>query len=473
MTGSFRLPTRSGRSIVVVPEHAVRPVDVHANAWRERELQQDPFGRGAFARARDDRWFGGAGSSASRELVVVDLGIQAAPGRALWNSADEVIDWDALPRLADLTTVATGSNEDALVVRQTRNDPDGAASIAEPPAPQAAATEVSVGTRAIRVELGALGFTTGGVLTLPRLGVGLWHPWAAVCAAARCLADTPISTLVALGHTDPEEPVEHARRRCDGLLHLLRGEREPWQALAAEWGRVEDVQALLGYLATARGWPLDRPDVSGVVDARTREVVRQFQHHCNVERAPTSPLEEDGIIGEHTLGACFDVARDDLRLWLEVNGLALQDLEQAAASAVTLLCEGHFKPHRGVPELPPHHRGRFIDLVLVPEQLAPPDLAMAPAGAGLYELEMIERVGLEGVRLPRLDAVLEIVLCEPAGQPVVGVRCEVKAAGGIVRAGATDASGLLRFEGLPGGACRIVVSRENGETWWVTGTTSS
>jgi hypothetical protein len=102
MTRSFRVRTRSGRIIVLVPEHAVRPVDGRENAWRRSALLEEPFGRSALRRARDDDWFGPIGSA---RTYVVDLGpIGPTPISRPFGvfPGDEPVDWDNIPFLSEL-----------------------------------------------------------------------------------------------------------------------------------------------------------------------------------------------------------------------------------------------------------------------------------------------------------------------------------------------------------------------------------
>ena len=105
MTESFRFRTRSGREILLVPAHAVRPVGEGPHAWRERALREEPRGRAAMTLARDDTW------SSSRDTVMVDLGVQASPGRALWGTGAALVNWDDLPSLNDLRPIGGTSVE--------------------------------------------------------------------------------------------------------------------------------------------------------------------------------------------------------------------------------------------------------------------------------------------------------------------------------------------------------------------------
>lgn len=306
----------------------------------------------------------------------------------------------------------------------------------------------------VRVEVGALGFVSRGVLTLPRVAAGRWHPWAALVACARHLAGETGRRMVLLGHTEPDEPAEHAVRRCAALRHLVLGDRSAWLDIAAKWGRVCDTQSFLCALRFNRDWPIEAPTVTDLADEASMRAVIQFQREYNSRRSPV--ILEDGIIGEQTLAAIFEVARDDLRLWLEVNGLRLEDLAAAFDVASVLAVASRFKPYRTVPPLPPHHGGRFVDLVIYEEDRPPPALGATPAGAGIYDVPAIGTLSLDDVDTPRSDAVLELELLDDDGHPVADVECEVRAPGGMVWKGPTDIRGRARFEGLPGGPTEVL-----------------
>jgi len=126
MTESFWFRTRSGREILLVPAHAVRPLEGDANASRDRALREDPRGASALMRARDDAW------STSRDLVVVDLGVPGAPGRPLFGSDAAVVNWDDIPRLGDRRPIGGITVEPP---KPSSNDPRAIDPAAIDPAP--------------------------------------------------------------------------------------------------------------------------------------------------------------------------------------------------------------------------------------------------------------------------------------------------------------------------------------------------
>lgn len=96
MTASFRFRTRSGRDILLVPEHAIRLLEGPHDGSRERALRDEPFGAVAIARARDDPW------STSREVLVIDLASRPPAGQPVWHTGEAPFNWDDVPFLGDL-----------------------------------------------------------------------------------------------------------------------------------------------------------------------------------------------------------------------------------------------------------------------------------------------------------------------------------------------------------------------------------
>ncbi|MBV1862271.1 MAG: hypothetical protein KUG77_27880, partial [Nannocystaceae bacterium] len=112
-------------------------------------------------------------------------------------------------------------------------------------------------------------------------------------------------------------PPKVAASQLASVESVVRGRRDAWVALATEDGSLEEIRAYFAHLSTHRGWPIP---VEGSPDIQ----VRAFQGEYNTRFDAT--IFEDGVCGEQTLGAVFDVVRDELHRWLPAFDLAAGDL---------------------------------------------------------------------------------------------------------------------------------------------------
>lgn len=303
----------------------------------------------------------------------------------------------------------------------------------------------------LRIELGALGFAPGSVLMLPR-SEGRLHPWAALIAAGRYLQANPGARLVVAGHAEPGEPVDHSRHRADALAHFVANRRSGWLAIAAKWGRVGDTQRFLQHLAR-EGWNIPALECTDQADEATTAAVLAFQRAHNCECDAGATIYEDGVIGEQTLGAIYDVARADWLRWLEANDIAPDVL---ASIDACLACAERFKPYRTMPPLPSSHGGRFVDLVIVPadEQLDP-----GGSPAAVYDVDEILTLSLDGIVRPR-SAFLRIEALDPDHRPVADLEVSVTIDGVTMPTRRTDETGVVMFSTAKGGG---IVSVALGE----------
>src|SRR5690606_890749 len=158
------------------------------------------------------------------------------------------------------------------------------------------------------------------------------HPWAPVVAWLRHLQQHVAHYGLIVGHREAGEPEELAGLRARALLHFLRDEQPAWVALASEHGRVQDTQVYLDYLHRVCGWNTPIPAITDVADAATAKAVEAFQRTYNL--AFRADIYEDGVIGEQTLGALFEVAKAELVHWLELGDTSLDALRFHASDEV-------------------------------------------------------------------------------------------------------------------------------------------
>ncbi|MDC0716845.1 peptidoglycan-binding domain-containing protein [Nannocystis bainbridge] len=269
------------------------------------------------------------------------------------------------------------------------------------------------------------------VLLLPR--VGPRHPWAPVVAWLRHLQQHLDHGGLVVGHREAGEPEEFAEVRARALLHFLRDEQSAWVALASKHGRVQDTQVYLDYLQRVCGWNTAVPAISDVADAATARAVEAFQRTYN--RAFRADIFEDGVIGEQTLGALFEVAKAELVHWLELNDTSLDAMR--------------FHEADGVLAVDPAFDGRrWTQLLAIPASDRY-DLLREPVGAGLYPIARLLPLPVAEARGPT-HHVLEIRVVDEWGEPLPHLAYELTVAH-ETRFGETDEHGLLAEPFMPPG----------------------
>jgi hypothetical protein len=432
-----RLRSAFGEEILLVPNHAVRRLDRGtAEVVARRLLEADPESvRGLVA---------GIGDS-DPEAVLARLVDRLVTGDLLLVELD-----DEQPRWHPPRAPSARPLSDLVEPAPIR-----------PPAPTRDDQPVL-----LRLELGALGFPPLGVLTLPRADGARRHPWAALVTVSKYQAEHPGTGLVVVGHSDANESEDHARLRADALVAFLEDERTAWSAIASKWGRVVDTQLFFAALAREEGWPITIPPPTDVADDATARAVLEFQRAVNARKSSASSLFEDGVIGEQTLGAIFDVARASFLRWSDTNRVSADP--PAWFQRPSIACASRFKPYRTMPPLPSHHGGRFVDLVLVPpEAAAKVDVSRAPEGAGIYDVVDIRTLVFGGSVTPRSGLALEIVLRDDRDAPIAGAKFEVVDATGRRYAGVLDDRGEARLDALPEGICKVAFPELQPGRWFL------
>lgn len=155
------------------------------------------------------------------------------------------------------------------------------------------------------------------------------HPLAGVVHALLALLDDPARWLLVVGHASA--PGSDARNqalsehRADAIRALLEADSAAWVEHARKRGSLRDVIVYLVYLAARRGWAcsFSAQEVElGSIDTQetkqTRACVSAFQAEYNARFA--GDLDADGVCGNKTLAAVFEVLQDELQRWLAKLG---------------------------------------------------------------------------------------------------------------------------------------------------------
>lgn len=157
----------------------------------------------------------------------------------------------------------------------------------------------------------------GSPLLLP----GPWnndqHPIPSLLAALHHAASVENGRILIVGHDEPTAAV--GQPRADAASALLNSDRAAWVKLATDHGSLLDIHGYLRFLHTRRGWPCDVQTVDGLENEASASAVSSFQAEYNQRHE--ADILVDGICGEQTLGAIFDVLDHEMKRWLEKHGL--------------------------------------------------------------------------------------------------------------------------------------------------------
>ena len=164
-----------------------------------------------------------------------------------------------------------------------------------------------------------LGCATGSGLVLP----GPWtkdrHPIPFLLSAVHEAARLEHPVVLVVGHAGAEESPDLAQARAKGLQCLVDDDVKTWVRLATETGSIEDVKGYLQYLNATLGWECHVEVVDRSVDAATAASVEAFQREFNTTF--DRDILVDGVCGEETLGALFEVLRFEWNKWLHKHAV--------------------------------------------------------------------------------------------------------------------------------------------------------
>lgn len=135
--------------------------------------------------------------------------------------------------------------------------------------------------------------------------------------------------LLCAGHADPSHTDEYNRTlsgyRASATAALIAGKREVWMDLfkknkkdGVSTYRDEDIQHLLGWTARTRLWNCDPGSVDGMIGEMTKKAIKKFQTLYSEDES-FSDIGKDGVVGEETWGAFFDVLEDEFKNVVEAQ----------------------------------------------------------------------------------------------------------------------------------------------------------
>jgi hypothetical protein len=122
--------------------------------------------------------------------------------------------------------------------------------------------------------------------------------------------------------------------RADNVLAVLAGDRAEWVKICDKKHKVEDYQQILKWVHVIWDWDCDPGKVNNIPDNKTKQATKVFQQTYNrgdpeMEEGFSASIKEDGIVGEETWGAFFDVYTRVLMYIMEVDEEGLEELHNS------------------------------------------------------------------------------------------------------------------------------------------------
>jgi len=132
--------------------------------------------------------------------------------------------------------------------------------------------------------------------------------------------------LLIVGHTDRSgrKPynLKLSRLRAKSVLAALTGDRNTWVEVAMTKSLVKDYKVILQWINRTWGWQCDPVYINDQLNSKTERAVESFQSAYN--KFFEKSIEVDGIVGQQTWGALFDVFMRELAASLETNEQGLE-----------------------------------------------------------------------------------------------------------------------------------------------------
>jgi hypothetical protein len=126
----------------------------------------------------------------------------------------------------------------------------------------------------------------------------------------RFLHDNQDHQLLIAGHTDRAGGTDYNQKlseaRAKSALAILAGDRDSFVEVCKGYHVADDDAVFVRYANRKRGWPCDLDDDKQASAAE----IKQFQKSYNQEF--DAEIAVDGVVGEETLGAYYDLLDDDL-----------------------------------------------------------------------------------------------------------------------------------------------------------------
>ncbi len=119
----------------------------------------------------------------------------------------------------------------------------------------------------------------------------------------------PKQKILIAGHTDrvAKDSFNYplSDDRAKSIMYLLEGKKEDWAQIADKKNHNKDIQTILKWAASERGWDCNPGKIDGKIWGGTKKAILGFQKAYNKDFSKS--IGEDKTLGPETWGAVFDV----------------------------------------------------------------------------------------------------------------------------------------------------------------------
>lgn len=279
--------------------------------------------------------------------------------------------------------------------------------------------------------------------------------------------------LLVVGHTDSTGDEDYnlvlSRLRANNVLSALKGDKDTWVETAKENLKTEDIQAILKWLTRAWGWSCDPGEIDNLMGRQTRTAIHSFQESYNREFDVS--IDVDGVVGNQTLEAFFDLYMQELTHLLETDREGLSNAQSnisfISANHEAVGC-GEFHPiEQAMRSGYRSESNRRVEILFFEPADAPrlechPDAeTCVPEDCLLYNRQRFEFVSVPMDDLPTL-AWLDLQTVDAFGYRVPNFDLELRPDHGEPRPITTDETGY--WSGRVRANERIMVYTADGQT---------
>lgn len=255
--------------------------------------------------------------------------------------------------------------------------------------------------------------------------------------------------ILVAGHTDrsgsEEYNFELSKKRSLAVVSILENDKESWKIIADEKHTNEDIQHILKWIAVFKTWNCDPGEIDGIIGSQSTAAIKEFQ--------TKSGLNDDGVVGQKTWGAIFDVYQQNLESIMsgELDALNGRSSLNWAYTGKGVGC-GELWP---ISDQMKSQTDRRVEVLFFEENEYPEccvNGVCKKENCKIYTDGLFEKcyIALDGTAFYNLTVKLE--------EKEEGITVEIS--GPENKSGLTDANGEITFKGIKIGKYKVVAKME-------------